>query len=212
MKPLCVTAHLRGGITGAPMLDGLLAFVVARRLGFVAGFGDLQAVEIPVEREAAGRFHLCSAAVVSWDGHERRFTNRRFPVPEAQLPGMTGMRRVNISAGACRSYRLPGDVSFAEEDAVRWYLVGDESAVADLLSEVTHLGKRRAVGRGAVARWDATPCEPWGDGFPVVRDGKPMRPLPIDYPGLDAPDTGYSTLTYPYYQHTEERLCAVPSP
>lgn len=210
MIPICVTARMRGPMTGAPMLDGLLAFVVARRAGLVAGFGPMQTIEIPVAREPGGRFHLCSSAVVEWVAHERRFINRRFPVAEAQLPGMTPMRRVNLSAGPCRSYRLPGDVAFAEDDAVRWYLVGDRDAVEDLLGEVTHLGKRRGAGRGAVARWEVEPCEPWGDGFPIVREGKPMRPLPVDWPGLVEPTTGYNTLSFPYYEHTAEQLCAVP--
>lgn len=208
--PLVVTATLRTPMTGAPILDGLLAYVVARRAGLVAGFGPLQAVEIPVARAPGGSFHLCSSAVVSWDQHERRFVNRRFPVPEAQMMGDPKLRCVRITAGPCRSYRIPGDVAWPVGDAVRWYLVAEAEPVRDLLGEVTHIGKRRGVGRGAIARWSVEPCAAWGDGFPIVRDGKPTRPLPLDWPGLVEPRPGYSTLSFPYYVHTEERLCAMP--
>ena len=52
-------------------------------------------------------------------------------------------------------------------------------------------------------------CEPW-DGFPVMRDGKPLRPLPPDWPGLVDPEMGYSCVTYPYWLAEAEDVCAVP--
>lgn len=209
-SPLLVTVHLRGAVTGAPMLDGLLAFVVAERAGLVAGFGPLQDVEIPIEREPGGRFHLATSPLVAWERHELRYVNRKFPIAEAQAFAAPSLRRVNIGHGACRSYRIPGNVSFAEGDAIHWYCVGDAEAIRALLASVTHLGKRRAVGRGAVARWEVAPCTPWAPGFPLVLAGKPMRPLPPDWPGLVAPTLAYHTLSFPYHRHTEEELAAVP--
>jgi len=210
MIPLAITAHLRGPITGAPMLDGLLAFVVAARAGHVAGFGPLEQVEIPIAMEPEGRFHMCSSPIVSWDQRELRYINRKFPLHEAQLLGDARLRRVQLSAGATKSYRIPGEVAWAERDVIRWYAIADADAVREILLVVTHLGKRRAVGRGAIDRWEVEPCESWGEGFPVVHDGKPVRPLPADYPGLHEPSLAYSTLSFPYYQHERETLCAVP--
>ena len=210
MTPLVVTAHLQGPVTGAPMLDALLEFVAAQRLGLVAGFGPLQRVETPLAREPAGRFALCSSPVVSWEAREGRYTHRRFPIHEAQMLGNAKLRRVNISAGACRSYRIPGDVAWADGDAIRWWCVGDRTGIEGHLADVRYLGKRRAVGRGIVERWAVESCVPWGDGYPVVRDGAPMRPLPLDWPGLVAPPTAYRTLAPPYWDHSAEVLCAVP--
>ena len=51
--------------------------------------------------------------------------------------------------------------------------------------------------------------EPW-DGFPVVCGGRALRPLPVDWPGLVEPAKAYHTLTYPYWEHSREELCAVP--
>lgn len=213
MIALRVTARLRGPLTGAPMLDGLVGYVLAARAGLVAGFGDLVdvAIEHVIAREPGGRFHLCSSPHVQWDAHERRYVHRRFPIAEAQLLGEARLRRVNISAGPCKSYRIPSEASFASGDAIAWYCVGDPTVLEEILSAVTHLGRRRAVGRGAIAAWSVEPCAPWGDGFPILREGKPARPLPLDYPGLVEPfERRIETLSFPYWQHEREEVCAVP--
>ena len=209
MIPLQVTAHLQGPITGAPMLDALLEYVAAQRLGLVAGFGEIQRMAIPVEREPGDRFWMASSPDVLWDQREQRYIHRRFPIHEAQMLGDAKLRRVHIGAGACRSYRIPGDVAWADGDAIRWWCIGDKDAIEDHLIEIRYLGKRRAVGRGIVGQWVVEPCESWA-GFPIVRDGQPMRPLPLDWPGLVDPPTAYHTLSPPYYRHADEILCAVP--
>lgn len=88
------------------------------------------------------------------------------------------------------------------------HLLG-EGRVRELLALVTHLGKRRAVGLGRVERWEVLPCEPW-EGFPVLRDGRPLRPLPTDWPGLVEYDLGLRTLSYPYWDSSRRVECAVP--
>lgn len=212
MTPLHVVAEMQGGMTGAPMLDGLLAAVVAQRMGLppYEFLEEEPIIEIPIAREPEGRFHLATSPLVRWDQAERRWVNRRFPIEQAQLMAEKAMRRINISAGPCKSYRIPHEVRFAEGDTVEWYAIGDRDAVVELLACVTHLGKRRGVGRGPVRQWSVdVVADPW-DGFPLVRDGKPLRPLPLDWPGLVDPDVGVSTLTYPYWLQREAVQCAVP--
>ena len=208
---IMIAAEMRGPMTGAPMLDALLMSVVASRMGLVAGFGDMQDVDNPIDREPGGRFFMCSSPVVSWDAHESRYVHRRFPVAEAQMHGESKLRRVNIAVGSCRSYRLPHEVRWASGDRVVWYVTGDEDPIRELLTCVTHIGRRRAVGRGPVRSWIVEPCEPWGPDYPIARDGAPMRPLPADWAGLVDPSTGYHTLAPPYWGHEREELCAVPS-
>lgn len=207
--PLRVVATMRGPVTGAPMIDGLLAAVVAQQAGAVAGFGPLASVEIPIAREPDGRFHLASGPLATFDGHEHRWVNRKFPLGEAQMFADAKLKRIAISAGPCKSYRIPHEVRFVEGDNIAWYCVGDEARVRELLHCVTHLGRRRAVGRGAVGSWLVEPTEPW-DGFPLVEDGRALRPLPVDWPGILEPKKRMHTLTYPYWEHTREELCAVP--
>ena len=120
------------------------------------------------------------------------------------------MRRVQINAGAQKSYRIPLHLTLMRDNRLVWYAMGDADRIAFLLQLVLHLGKRRAVGHGRVMRWAVEPCEPW-PGFPVLRDGQPLRPLPLDWPGLatDA-ERRYCRATFPYWRRVDEVACAVP--
>lgn len=215
MIPLEVTARLRGPIAlphGPLALDSLLAYWVAMRRGLppLDHQDDPQPIEIPVQREPGGRFHLCSFSVSEPERQANHWVNRRFPIHEAQLMAGPKLRRIDIRVGAQKSYRLPLETQHLRDDMLRWWCIGDRDEIAELLQLVGYLGKRRGVGLGAVQRWTVEPCDPWGDGFPVVRDGCPLRPLPPDWPGLIGAHLGYRTLTYPYHQHVREELCAVP--
>jgi hypothetical protein len=164
-------------------------------------------IEIPVQREPGGRFHLCSFGSGKLIEHDLRYVNRRAPVEQYQRYGVTG--RVQIQGGPDKSYRIPLEVGFLEASRLTWWCVGDREQIADLLSGVFFLGKKRNVGLGRVERWSVDPCEPW-DGFPVVRGGKPLRPLPLDWPLLVEPPIAYRTLTYPYWDHVAEEAVACP--
>lgn len=214
MTPLVVRAHLRGAVCmphGGVALDGLIAWAVATRdnLPPPANASECVAIDVPLAREPGGRFHLCSVAAYDVELRENRWLNRRFPLPEAQEMGSRKFRRINISAGAQKTYRLPLETFHVRDDVLTWWAIGDGPAVAELLGLVSYVGKKRSTGLGSVARWDVDPCEPW-PGFPVVRDGKPMRHLPPDWPGLVDPPHAMRTLTYPYWDYVREELCAVP--
>jgi CRISPR type IV-associated protein Csf3 len=171
--------------------------------------GALLRIEIPVQREPGGRFHLASLGEAEFEMFERRFVNRRFPLPEAQAIGEPKLRRILLSGGPSKNYRIPMETGHLRDDLITWWCVGDREEIGDLLPHVSHLGKRRAVGLGRVREWRVDPCEAW-PGFPVVRDGRALRPLPTDWPGLDQPALAYRTLTYPYWERAREELCAVP--
>lgn len=214
MIPLAITASLSGAVSlphGPLALDGLLAWAVATRMGKPPASVEMIPIEIPVEREPGGRFHLCSFSVGENELAEHRWINRRFPTPEAQLMGGPKLRRIDVRAGAQKSYRLPLEAEHQSNDELRWWCIGEPEEIRELLALVGYLGKRRAVGNGRVARWLVEPCEPWGAGFPVVRlDGMPLRTLPLDWPGVAADaDVGVNTLTYPYWQHHSEEPCFV---
>lgn len=213
MEPLRILARLVGPISlrsGSLRLDSLLMAAVAIRDGLPPASIEMRPIEIPVALEPGGRFHLASFATPRFDRHEVRYINRRFPIAEAQALAEPKFRRIDISAGAQKSYRLPSEVAWAERDELEWYCVGDRRGVGDLLGLISYLGHKRSVGRGKVQRWTVEPVEPWGDGFPVVRDGKPLRALPPDWPGLQDPMIAYAVMTPPYWEHHREEPCAVP--
>lgn len=60
--------------------------------------------------------------------------------------------------------------------AERWVadVIGHAETIAAWLAPVTHVGKKRALGFGVVARWEIAPLPAWH----LVRDGRLTRPLP----------------------------------
>jgi hypothetical protein len=209
--PLHVRADIAGPIRlPAPALDALLGSVVVIRDGIApaAHEGELVSLSIPIAREPGGRFYLASFAQCQVERRELRYTQKRFPIEEAQMLGRDlGVLRIN--AGPAKAHRIPYETALLVGDVIDWWCIGDAEEIRRLLAHVPHIGKRRGVGLGRVVCWSVEPCEPW-DGFPVVRDGRPLRTLPADWPGLVEPMLGYATLDMPYWVMTRESICAVP--
>ncbi len=209
-------AHLRGAVVATRdgfALDALLAWRVAADAGLPPPRDerDIVPVEIPIQREAGGRFHLCSFGEMTQERSEGRFINRRTPAEQLQTLGNAKVKSVDVSAGVNKSYRIPLPTMHVERDEVVWWCIGDREQIVGLLAGVSYLGKKRAVGLGKVERWDVDACEPWEDGFPVVRGGRALRPLPPTWPGLVSPRLANRTLTYPYWAGKGVQLCAVPT-
>lgn len=215
MTPLIITATLASPIclpSGSLHLDGLLAAAVARRDGIppALDLSMMQTIEIPVEREPQGRFHLCSSSVCEVEVSELQYTNRRAPIEQYCTLGAKKIRTVQINLGANKSYRIPRYVSHMKHDQIMWFALGDGAEIRQLLTTcIHHLGKRRGAGLGRVTSWTVEECEPC-DGFPVVRDGKPLRPLPTDWPGVTDSKLGLCTTTFPYWDHAREEMCLLP--
>lgn len=208
MTPLRITACLDGPLVlHEPLhLDALLAAAVAVRDNLPPAHtaAELVPIEIPVQRSECGRYHLASAAQASWTQHATRYLQRRFPVEQAQV--ISTMRSVKISAGPCKSYRIPYEAGWL--DSLAWWCVGDRPAIEALLSLIHYLGKKRSVGYGRVTRWQVDDAEPW-TGFPVLSPGgEALRHLPLDTPGLVDPSPRFGNLTYPYWLRATEELVA----
>ena len=210
MKPLVVKAHLRGALMlpqGPPALDALLMAAIAMRDNLPPlGFGERTEIAIPLV-EARG-VYLASVGQYEAETYERRFLNRKFPMAEAQMLGSSKVRAINIKAGPAKSYRIPTEMTHLRDDTMTWFATGAEVEVRELLAWITHLGKKRSVGLGRVDTWTVAPCETW-PGFPVLRDGRPLRPLPLDWPGLGEHRVEPRVLRPPYWERWREEACAV---
>lgn len=214
-EPLEVVARLSGPVAipqHSLALDALLAWAVCQRDAIPPAYtaDEVVDIEVPLEREPGGRFHLASIAEYRVERREKRWMNRRPVVEQAQERGNRSRKRMQISAGPDKGYRVPYEVLYLVEDEMRWWCRGDAEEIRSLLRIVTHLGKKRSVGLGAVSSWSVERCEEWGVGFPVVRDGFPLRNLPMDWPGIvDAAYTGVEPLTYPYWLRERSEHCFV---
>lgn len=217
MQPLVVTCELMGSVLRPPQLDALLQALVALRDGLPQldrmHPESWQKIDIPIEVEPGGRFHLCSGPRFVEVGNEIHYKNRRFPVEiGAKLGDPKTVKSIQISAGAEKSYRIPHSVAFLEGNKITWFCVGDREQLLGLLRFCKYVGKFRNVGKGKVRQWTVEPMEAW-EGFPVVYEGKPLRSLPANYPGLVEPELGYSvvgSVVGPYWDTTRKELCAVP--
>lgn len=213
-EPLRVEAHLGGALATVERviaLDSILAAAVALRdaLPPPASASECRPIEIPIAREPDGRFHLASFAVADGEEYERRWINRRFPIAEAQQLGNDKLRRITLSTGPTKSYRMPMETRHVVGDTLTWWCVGEADRIRGLLDIVGYVGKKRSVGNGKVREWRVEPCEPW-EGFPVVREGQPLRPLPLDWPGLVDPTPTPGVLTYPYWDWSRREDLAAP--
>lgn len=191
-------------------LDGLLAAAAVRMTNqpLASSAHECVLVEIPVQRSECGRFHLASVAQFDIDKRSSSFTNKRFPIKEATT--MSTMKRVEESTGPTKAFRIPRE--HLHVDKLEWYCIGNAQFIQNLLAGVTSLGKKRGVGMGEVVigSWLVDVVPPW-DGFPVLRSGVPLRPLPVDWPGLGEHEESYARLSYPYWDRSKEELCAIPT-
>lgn len=217
MTPLRVQARIQSAISlpgSLLMLDSLLASVVAKEQGLDTHFvATLQPTEIviPVAKSECGRYHLASAADYEWQERESTWINKPSPVAAAQLWANDKVR-LEQGKGLSKPWRLPIATGWVKGDLLTWWCVGDAAEIERLLRYVTHLGKRAAVGKGEVAEWVVEPCETWA-GYPVLRGGYPLRPLPTDTPDL-AEDAYIADgrLTYPYWMQDGRDWVAMPEP
>lgn len=196
---------------GSIALDGLLAWAVALRDQLPPAYtaDEIMPIEIPIQLEPEGRFHLCSFSVSETDHYSTRWVQRRPVIKEAQMIGRS-IKSIQINAGPSKAFRIPMETRHLKSDLLIWYCIGDQVGIGKLLSLITHLGKRRGIGLGEVKKWRIKRITPWPDGFPVVINSKPLRPLPPDWPGLIDPRQGYRAITYPYWLKEREQVCAIP--
>lgn len=222
MEPLRIAASLASDIANPlrpPALDALLAYARAvfeeqREPPDPAAPCPTVDLSDVLARSPCGRYYLASFGLAEPEERSRgRFVNRRFPIAEAQMMGSPKITTLNLSGGPAKSFRIPLETAWLKGDEIEWFALGDAAKIRALLVWITHLGKRRGVGLGKIARWTVAPCISWGDGFPVIRDARPLRNLPIDamHPEIAQGFEGYGVVSFPYFERDREELCILAS-
>lgn len=205
-----ITARLSSPIGRAPALDALLISLAARDAGVPPPL-DGEPVGVPVEPPLVqrGGLYMASLGIAEAVGHQMRWTQRPAPVATHLRLGNTA-KKLALSTGPGKPTRSPMRTAIVSH--VRFFAETDDGAeLMRLLRTATHLGPRRAVGFGAVMGWEVEVVDAW-DGAPVVDPGgAPLRPLPIDWPGVDhaAGRRALARVSPPYWQGPR-RECIVP--
>jgi CRISPR type IV-associated protein Csf3 len=214
MIPLEIMVKLNGPIilSNTPLaLDSLLAYWVAvlNELPQAHGLEEVIDIEIPVIKSKCKRFHLCSHSISNVDFVCNKYINRSIVIDKCQMLGKN-ISRVQVNGGPSKGHRMSVESFYMKRELMIWWCIGDKREIEMLLKHVRYLGKRRGTGHGKVDWWSINRCDPWNDGFPVVRNGRPLRPLPYDWPGLVDPFITYGTLTYPYWMYERNEKIACP--
>jgi len=187
-EPLRITAYLRTGVISDRWLplDAILLYQASRqRLGpqrrtIPGGESEGKAVSMPLQIVHPGEpdwYYTCSWAQPQpwWIEEGRDYWNKRFDQSFAYLVDF-GYRRgkVIIEKGRYKAYHMP--VFYYAALRIEWYCIGDRTGIEELLSTVTHIGKKRSQGWGRVSRWEV---ESWPEDWSIWRDGRLMRGIPV---------------------------------
>ncbi len=188
MKPLLVTAHLGGPVAGDTTLplDGILLSAAYERAyghalalaqpGVPAVEVDYSLVPLVQEQCELGVFYACSFAC--WpDTRSDGSTawNRRADVD--LIATLTDAAHLETGKGPFKAYHV--QLPYRTAHYVQWYCVGDQGAIADLLTRVVHIGKKQAQGFGYVLSWN---IERAPENYALFgADGHPARALPLCY-------------------------------
>lgn len=201
MVPLRVTATVAGHVSlpwGYVHLDGILAAEIAARRGLPPPhIGGLVEIELPLERHATG-FWMASASESQIEESIVLFRQRRFPFAEALARGDARLRRIDTTVGRQKNTRIPVEACYLKDSLMVFYALGDLDQVREILSTVRAVGSQRGSGKGEVSQWTVEPCDEW-DGFPVLRDGRPLRHLPGDHQGVTDGEKRIGRLSPPYW-------------
>lgn len=184
---LKITAHLATPIAGdVPFLDAIIEWEMAQREGKAykiqrhqpaPPYGD---VHVPMLRRRIGGVLVpcCSAPICSPEIETVEHFAKRLGVEHSQF--LREDRRLIVATGnnAYKSYRLPLRLRIV--DRVVWFTIAHRSRILKLCKSVHSLGKKRSLGYGRVAKWEAESVdEDWSwfarSGLGVVL----MRPLPL---------------------------------
>lgn len=144
-----------------------------------------------------------AASFAQWNGTVAEGTdhwNKRFDMSLAHLVDFQGKRgKVIVEQGEFKAYHMP--IHYRHALSVSWYVVGDITWVREMLSTVTHLGKKTSQGWGAVGRWE---IEPFAHDWSVYGpNGRLMRSIPSE--------RGIRTGLRPsYWMPQNQFVCEVP--
>ena len=221
VEPLRIVAHLRTGVVSDQWLplDAILLYQACReQLGpevatAPGGGRPPGGITMPLKVIHPGEeywYYACSWAQPQpwWVAEGRDHWNKRFDVGFAHLADFRGRRgKVIIEQGRYKAYHMP--IFYRVSQRIEWYCVGDGERIGELLSTVTHLGKKRSQGYGRVAEWEIA-CWPWD--WSVWRDGNLTRGVPwADIVDAGRPfNVAYYGLRPSYYRRENQMAVAMP--
>lgn len=155
------------------------------------------------------RYHA-SRAVYTQTGIEVEHWNKRPDFFGADKQQYLAMAKgvISSSIGLMRAYRMPQVIRHVKDSLLTFYAVGHKDEVQELLDMIPAVGKKAAMGWGAVDAWEVYDAN--NDYTMLHPEYGLMRPVPVDEMQLD----GYPIMEYaikpPYWKQANRLLCYVP--
>lgn len=221
--PIKVTAKLSDGrinsADGIVMLDSILyhawfckhapEVLEGKKNADYSGYIGLPLRQLPNNRWAASR------GVYTQVGQVIEHINKRPNFFSADKIGRLDMEKglISESVGEYRAYRLPQLVRTVKDGILEFWAMGHPEEVKSLLDIMFAVGKKTAIGYGAVQSWEVEECEEdyslWHPEYGLMR---PVEVESEEAKKLDLKE--YPIIRYgtkpPYWKLENERLCYVP--
>lgn len=202
-RPVLVEARLRTGV-GKDMTYSLdLAGLLAARLRRIAQADlddqgvlvaqplpdttedDAHDMDLPLSRCLGGghHWHWLASCATHPDAAPQPDPRTFYRVIDSSWEQRAAQRPLpytHPTGGAYRDVMMAAPVVIC--GSLRWHAVGDPERIADLLTPLTFIGRRRSVGEGGVLAWtvtevpDADPAR-WAH---LGDDGNLIRPCPVE--------------------------------
>ena len=223
MQPLKITAKMQDGrVAGTDPyfpLDSIMAAEWMRRNHPEAYYNasshlltnDLIVPDLPLARCGEGEdwYFACSFNTIPPIAEYIMYWHKRFDDQLEQYIEFKGKRgKVDVRSGKNKAYRMPLVVQLF--DYLQWFAVGHLESVRELISTITHIGKKTSQGLGGVDYWEV---EPWPEDWSVVRDGKLTRAIPVEsgFPEeVQESRIALYGIRNPYWHTSNQRVCIMP--
>ncbi len=124
---------------------------------------------IPLPLKLIGEKELFYAASIGFPKHAVEGTARWRKNTEIE-----SKKKIRIGSGEFKRYDMPMPYTSAEE--IVFYVNGNKAEIQRLLQYIPSIGKKRSQGYGNVRTWHV---EQSTHDYSVVKDGVPMRPIPV---------------------------------
>lgn len=177
-EPIIVTAELATPVIHAERdwthLDGLLSWAALTTHPVESFCSDDAVIPLPLELAWVSPDGLplwaCTPLMSAQGTDSREYWHKRYPSHRAELGSRLS---ANTTGGRWREWRVPLRAHAVQR--LHALAIGNADEVERLLSVVTHIGKKGAMGYGRVARWTVTP------GTHTLDDVLVRRPVPVAF-------------------------------
>lgn len=182
VRATLATPYVPAESDGSVHLDSLLSYAVYAHLPYPVRCGGAEGVVTPLPLKLSwirNGLPLWCTSDLRPQGDTLRdnaYWHKRWAETHTQF---MSKKRANVKAGRNKEMRVP--LATVQTPELRAICIGNRQKVEELLSHVSHVGKKPSQGYGRVAKWEVEPLDipPEDAEAAALR----ARPVPLDYLG-----------------------------